>query len=69
MEIVKTEIYVPEERKVTINVRVPDSIPVGQAEVIVIIQPKNNGYYSGLHKGITTGECWGGPSGPLGIVQ
>lgn len=42
MEIVKTEIYVPEERKVTINVRVPDSIPVGQAEVIVIIQPKNN---------------------------
>jgi len=30
---------------------------------------KNISYYSGLHKGITSGECWGGPSGPLETVH
>ena len=41
MEFVRTEITMPEDRKVTLKLQLPDSIPVGKAEVIVVIQPKN----------------------------
>ncbi len=56
METVKQRVFIPSNHKLHFDLDVPESIDTGEAEVLVVFQPKDKGKISNRKVGMCEGK-------------